>query len=370
MFSKILGKEIAEDSPAPGYFFYGEEVYLADEFVGELRRAVVAPDAQDFQLTLYYLDETKWADIIDTARTVPFLFASWRILVVKAPEKKSNGDGNGEKESKLLSAIEEKILKAYFASAAPRTVIVVILPGRIRKSHALVKLFSALPAVTVKEMKPLRPDQIESWIVEKAASLGKAFSMEGRRRLAEIVGSDLRRLDNEIEKLTVYVDERKTIEAADVDQATAWLREYADYELDDNLAAGDFRKCLIVLDNLFKSGERPEHVLGRLFGFYKKILLARIWLEEKSRDRKEIFKTFNPNISETFRSLYQRKFTEFFALVDRFSRADLRRILDGLAEVDTRIKSSDVPAQTAFEVFLFDYCRMRKKAAVTSKAWA
>jgi len=34
LFSRILEKEIQEDSLAPGYFFFGEESYLAERLHG------------------------------------------------------------------------------------------------------------------------------------------------------------------------------------------------------------------------------------------------------------------------------------------------------------------------------------------------
>ena len=101
---------------------------------------------------------------------------------------------------------------------------------------------------------------------EKARSLGKGLAPEAARRLVEIVGNDLRRLDNELEKLAVFSDEGKVISARSVDEATAWVRTFDPYELDNALEEGDLRKCILVLDGLLTAGEKPEQVLSRLVG--------------------------------------------------------------------------------------------------------
>ncbi|MGZ7046318.1 MAG: hypothetical protein ACXVJK_08340, partial [Candidatus Aminicenantales bacterium] len=95
MWSPALNAEIRENSLSAGYFFFGEETYLADEFVGHLRDTLAPSSGEDFHVDRYYLDETKWMDIIDTARTVPFLFSSWRVIVVRIPERKSGPEKGG-----------------------------------------------------------------------------------------------------------------------------------------------------------------------------------------------------------------------------------------------------------------------------------
>ena len=370
MFSKALGREIGEDELAPGYLFHGEESYFADLFVLELSSLLAPGDAPDFRVDRIYLDEAGWGEVLDSARTAPFLFSHWRVIVVRAPERKPDAEKGREKEAKLISAAEEKMLTRYFADPPSRTVLVIVLPGKLQKGNAAVRFLSALPGVVAKDAKPMKDWEVAKWMDIKARSLGKALAQDAGRRLFEIVGNDLRRLDNELEKLAVFVDEEKVITAAAVDQATAWIRDFDPYELDNALDEADLRKCLIVLDGLFKAGEKPEQILARLTAFVRNVLAAKVLLAEGGRDRKAIFKAFFPRISETYRGLYERKFAEFFALVDGLSMADVGRLLESLTETDVRIKSTDADRRTAFESFLFEYCRLRKRAGTTSRASA
>ena len=368
MYSKGLGKEIREDELAPGYFFYGEESYFADLFVRELVSLLAPGEAPDFRVDRYYLDETGWGEIIDTARTMPFLFSPWRVIVVRAPERKPDADKGGEKEAKLVSEADEKLLKRYFADPSSRTALVIILPGRLRKGNAAVRVLSSLPGVVAKDAKHLREEDVARWMEVKARSLNKALAPDAARRLFEIVGNDLRRLDNELEKLAIFRGEEKVISARAVDEATAWVRISDPYELDNALEEGDLRKCLIALDGLFKSGEKPEQVLSRLSGFVRNVLAAKVRLAEGTRDRKEIFKAFYPQIQESFGSFYQNKLAAFFSIVEGLSMAEIGPLLESLTEADLRIKSTDAERRTVFEAFLFEYCRLRKRAGATSRA--
>ena len=82
MYSFFLNKGIDEKALHSCYFFYGEEPFLAEEFIGELKQAVVSPEDQDYNIDKCNLDENSWMAIIDLARSVPFFFSSWRMIKV------------------------------------------------------------------------------------------------------------------------------------------------------------------------------------------------------------------------------------------------------------------------------------------------
>jgi len=346
--------EIKEETLSPLYFFYGEETFLAHQFVAELKDTLISPDLQNYNLERFHLEDTSWMEIIDLARTIPFFFSAWRIIVVEISE--------GEKDS--LSLQEEKMLQDYLASPSQRTVLVVIFSGKIKKEHRLLRFFFAFPSSLVysKELKPLKDKALYTWMDKKFTSLGKRATPEAKKRLEDIVGNDLWRLNNELEKLSTFVTEKKVIDIDDVNQVSGWIKTFIEWELANSLEKADFEECLVVLNNLFKEGIKAEYILGIISNFFRDVLLAKVWLREKTKERQEIFKELKPNISEKFTSLYFKKFKEFFSLVETISQKELSRLFAELEQVDLRIKTSDVSPQTLLERFLFDYCNFRKKS--------
>ncbi|MGZ5454178.1 MAG: hypothetical protein ACXW2R_08280, partial [Candidatus Aminicenantales bacterium] len=159
------GDRLREETLLPGYFFFGEEDFLAEEFIEELEALLASSIGGEFHLTRMDLDEAKWRDIVDTARTAPFLFEPWRAIVVRIPErkagpdrgadKKAGADGEDGKGTKYLSGLDQKILREYFADPPSRTVIAVIRAGHVRRDDAAVRFFQSLPktAMSVLEMK-------------------------------------------------------------------------------------------------------------------------------------------------------------------------------------------------------------------------
>lgn len=359
MYSSFLGKEIDERTLLPCYFLFGEELFLAEEFIDELKRALISPEDQDYNIEKCNLEDQSWMEIMDLARTFPFFFSSWRIIAVTLPA------GKGER----LSSREEKILKDYFSSPSDQTVLVVIYPGKLRRSTPIFRLFSSFPStlVHVKELKPLKERNLFSWMDKKLSLSGKRATQDAMARLAELTGNNLARVNNELEKISAFVGEKNIIELDDVNAITGWIKSFHEWELVDNLEKADFEKCLIVLDNLFRESVRPEFVLGLIAKFFRDIFLAKLWLKEKDKDKKTIFKELRPQIQERFGNFYANKFRDFFSLVEKTPMGDLDDLLSELKEIDLKVKTTDLNPQILLEGFLFHYYQLRRGVKATSK---
>ena len=359
MYSFFLGKEIDEKALHPCYFFYGEEPFLAEEFIEELKQGLISPEDQDYNIEKCNLEDHSWMAIMDSARTIPFFFSSWRIITVSLPI------GKGER----LSSTEEKVIKDYFSSPSDHTVLVVIYPEKLRRSAPVFRLFSSFPSslVYVKELKPLKSRALFTWMERKLSALGNRATHDAMARLAELTGNNLARVNNELEKISAFIGDKKIVELDDVNAVSGWIKSFYEWEIVDNLEKADFEKGLIVLDYLFRESVRPEFILGLTAKFFRDIFLAKLWLREKEKDKKAIFKELRPQIQERFGNFYATKFRDFFSLVDRIPMDDLNYLLSEIKEIDLKIKTSDLNAQTLLEGFLFNYCQMRKSVRATSK---
>ena len=352
--------EISEGGLAAGYILYGEEDFLAEGFIQGLIEVLVPPEARGFNLERFDLAGMRWPDIIDSARTAPFFFSPWRVVVVRAVEKDRDGkEGKGDRESSgKLSSLDEKVIREYFRSPASRTVLVVVIKGRVKKTHPLVRFFDSLPrsAVVLKELKPLKQGELHAWMRQRLAALGKAATPDALMRLEEVAGSDLRRIDREFEKVAAYAAGRKTIDIEDILQVCDWTKGFVEWDLTEALKRGDQRQALLTLNRAFQEGERPENILRVLAKFFRDLLLAKLWLGE-GRSRKEIFAFLKPQIKEYFIPLYPNEFKALFSLLERMSLAEISRSIRELERIDLSIKTMDSPEQPLIERFVIEYCR-------------
>ena len=115
MNSFFWRKELDEKVIHPCYFFYGEELFLAEEFIEELKQALISPEDQDYNIEKCNLEDQPWMEILDLARSIPFFFSSWRFIVVNIPV------GKGERPSSLQENVVCELLSHDGPSAIPHT---------------------------------------------------------------------------------------------------------------------------------------------------------------------------------------------------------------------------------------------------------
>ena len=57
MYNFFLNAGIKEENLVPCYFFHGEELFLAYQFVDELKETLISPDIQDYNVEKFNLEE-------------------------------------------------------------------------------------------------------------------------------------------------------------------------------------------------------------------------------------------------------------------------------------------------------------------------
>jgi DNA polymerase III delta subunit len=349
----------AAGEPAACFLFYGEEVFPAYLFLDKLRGAQAAQEASPVER--FDLAVQSWGEILDSARSASLFMSEQRILLVENPVRKKD---NIPTSHTKLSEPDKKLLKAYLEDPPPGTILVVIYPGKIRSSSALVKFFSGFPpsSVQVKELKPLRFGRLTSWIESRFRERGKMAAPDVGERLVELAGNDLRRLDKEVEKISTFTGEdRQRVQVEDVDQVSGWVKSYVEWELSEHLERADFRQCVLILHKLLgQDGIPPVRILGLVSGFFRDILLAKLRLQDGQMDRRSIFKEIKPQIKESFGDLYDRQFRQLFMLAEGISWENLQSTLDKLRDLDLKLKTTTLVFQTLMEGFLFEYCWMRR----------
>lgn len=383
----------------PGYFFFGQSLFPAEFFLNRLKEELEKNTGSEIEVVRFYMDESNWSQVIDAARQGPTFFSPWRLISVRLPEKKSQrgqsykdgsrtsqtmtGEEAGpsfdlenetaeepaeldseeaatdveEPRTGLLSPADREAIKNYFSSPQAKTSLFIFRPGRFKETEPVARFFKSLQQSGVEsvELRQLYEREALGWAAELARRFNKTMSEAAKKKLVEVVGTDLNLIFNEIQKLAAFVGERNRIEEEDVNEVTAWLKVFESYELENVLLSGRYEEAILLLHKLFEEGLRPELMIGYFTNFFKKLILARLWLREKKKTRDEIFQELYPGIKPLFYSLYQKKLGEFFSCLEAVKFEKLVRLVEELLNIDTRIKTSEAEAIFLLEVFLKSY---------------
>ena len=108
------------------------------------------------------------------------------------------------------------------------------------------------------------------WIGEYCVTQGVKIDADASRELVDALGGDMMMVSNEIEKLMLYVGEKKHITLGDVETMVLAAKQRSLYELTDAISAKDRVRALEMLDAILTTGDgdvigcaAKRHVLKR-----------------------------------------------------------------------------------------------------------
>jgi len=191
------------------------------------------------------------------------------------------------KISECISFLEKNIrwLEEYLKAVPPSPDTVIYmeddsssLPKKEGTKNTLAALEKLHGRFDVLVVTPdlRRKNRVCSWLVSRASSVhGVSLGKKEAFLLMENTGTELKRLDMELEKLAMFVHPRKRISAEDIRELCTFNRENTIYEMLDALSAGDMEGALKYMENLLITGMHPLRILTALFYHIKKLLYAR-----------------------------------------------------------------------------------------------
>jgi DNA polymerase-3 subunit delta len=181
-------KEIRTGKFAPIYVLYGEETYFIDKVTQILEQNVVPEESKSFNQHIHYGKELSCNDLIAMCKRYPMM-SDFQLIVVK--------DAQDIKDMEALTS--------YFEN--PLTSTVLVLAMRKGKLDMRSRLAKAASKHKITEFAPLRDYQMRDWLPVFAESKGKRIDIDAINRLIDLIGADLTKIHNELDKIFATVSE-------------------------------------------------------------------------------------------------------------------------------------------------------------------
>jgi len=241
--------------PQPLYVLHGDEDFLKRQAMAKLRRMVFAGDA-DSVPSAYPGDRAEFAEVFDELETVGF-FTSRRMVVV---------EGADPFVTKYRAQLEKKV-----ASLASKSVLVL----DVKTWPANTRLAKLVPGPATIVCKAPPPFKVAEWCQQWALSRQqKQLAKPAASLLVDLVGPDMGLLDQEIEKLSLYVGTRARIDVKDVDALVGHSRDENVWKIIDAIVEGKVAQAMTSLERLFEHGEEPIAVAGAFNSQLRKLAMA------------------------------------------------------------------------------------------------
>ena len=264
-----LRKEVGKARIHPFYLLYGEEDYQRDEAVTWLARVLSPDQAADFNVDIFYGDTLAPEDFLKIYDSYPMM-AAHRLVVIKRCEKL---------EIECCKGLES-ILES--PSATTRLIVV---GGKVDMRR---KFFRKLAEVgRAVEFRVPYANQLPHWIHTLATRKELKIDPEAVDLLIFYIGTNLRELAGEIDKLGIFVGAEGNITPSTVEQVVGSSNKTSIFELADAIGNRDSRKSFILLRGLMDQGEEPARIFA-LVGRHIQLLLKTRALMERAMSKKQM----------------------------------------------------------------------------------
>jgi DNA polymerase-3 subunit delta len=259
------------------YILYGEDDFSRDEALAEIKEGLGDPSALATNTSVLEGRDITLDQLAATCDTMPFLGPA-RLVIVRGLLGLFEPPEKGKRPPRPKDTGWPS-LKDHVAHM-PESTMLVLLDAKLKKTNPLLKALA--PAATSREFPALKGSNLTSWIHLRAKKCGGAVSPSAARMLAELTGSNLRVLSNEIDKLCLYALGR-TVEEDDIAAMVASAREPSVFVMVDALLEGQTTTATRLLHRLEDEGAAPPYLLFMITRQFRQVIQARDLLQGKAR---------------------------------------------------------------------------------------
>lgn len=279
-------KQIAQGKPDPVYLIIGDDDADMSRLAGDLA-ALVEDELRAFNSERLYANEkgVTAASIVESARTLPMMGDRRVVMVLRgerllkpkrrakaAVEEESSEDDGGD------PSVNADELEAYLKNPERLTTLVIVASDadRTRRLYrALVKNATIVECWGLKGLAQ-NPKDVRGWELEKIAreasalvartvkEAGYTIDPAAARLIAIRAGTDIVTLRGDLERLMLYVGDRKAIDVRDVKEIVSGETLQDQWALSDAIVQKDAKKALRQLGLAMESGSVSYMILGQL----------------------------------------------------------------------------------------------------------
>ena len=323
------------------YLLYGEDEFSVQETLASMKQRVEPPELRDVNTTVLNGADVSYDELAATCITVPFL-AEKRLVVVEGLlstfERPAFRAGTRAAPSEPPDQGRWKQLPDILAQMPPTTDLVLV-DGALRESNSMLRRLRDL--AEVREFPTPRGNALRQWIHQRAERHGVRIEHDAAATLAETIGNNLRVIDMELQKLSLYRN-GESVRRQDVEELVAYVREASIFAAVDAVLEGRPGVALRSIHQLLESGRPPSYVIIMIARQVRFLLVAKD-LRAQQVPRAELGRRLSLSGYPLQKTLEQE---------GRFTSERLAHIHRKLLEADLSIKTGKASEQLVLEMLV------------------
>jgi DNA polymerase-3 subunit delta len=335
------------------YLFSGDEPFLIDYYVNEIKKLVLGDEPQSLNLVTFE-NKIDISQLIDVCDTFP-VFAEQKLVLVRNsglfysksrkeepenPEDNAQKEGGEPKEAVPAGNKAQEELKNYLPDI-PETTCLVFVESQVDKRLGLYK--QLVRHGLAVEFNRQGPRELAAWIVKGLKTMGKTITDEAVQYLVLVSEPSMYTLKNELMKLDAYTGDRKEITLADVKLMATTTIKSVIFDLLDAVSARDAGRALVLLNDMLALKEPEQKILSMLSKQTGELLKIKMLLNQRATQAQ---------INAYFQGKHPYALKMLQNQAQRMDETYLRALLKNCCQAEVSYKKGLIDVNTALEVLL------------------
>ncbi|MBN2828682.1 MAG: DNA polymerase III subunit delta, partial [Candidatus Cloacimonetes bacterium] len=226
-------KTLANSKRELVYLILGDESYLKERILSSLTKRFLAVEGREFDFVTLYGDEVSGSEIVENADSMPFI-SDYRIVIVR--------------DFDLLKQSDQDTVLPYLTNPSETTILIVVA----EKLDARTKLYKAFidAGPVIQCRSPYNAEALSRWIKEELRDRGISIESSALAYLSSHLKLDYFTANNEIEKLSLYIGNAKTINRKQVESCIAVTNESSVFDLQNAIGRREKAEAMNVLESM------------------------------------------------------------------------------------------------------------------------
>lgn len=332
---QLLKQHIREKAPGRLYVFFGEETFLLNHYLGQLKKILLDPLTESFNYHRFNTETFTLTAFAEAVENLPMMAEHTLVQVDDIDPFKMN-ESDRDRMGAILSDIPDycTVIFVYGGQGWKPD-------QRMKKLWEAVKKDGALVEFAKQDQRHLI-----DWLTRRFAAKGKKIPTELCVYLIDITDGTMTSLLGEVEKICAYSG-ADTICQADIDAVTEPVLDAMVFQMTDLMSAGKYDQALVKLQQLLKMQQEPVLILGAIGAHFRRLGTARTLLDNRktSSDLQKLC-----NLSD-----YPARKT--MEAARSFSAPFCKKAAELILETDYRLKTSYDDSQRLLELLVLELAR-------------
>jgi len=302
------------------YFLLGADYYLQNLIISEISKVIFKEIKED--KTFLLPDDMKSEEIIDKI-TQSDLFSTKKLLVLRNP-----GVLRNKARSDFLSYCKNPMANIFL----------IIIEDDFSDRKSITKELKKINN-TVSVQTPF-PSEMKKWTRFMISEKQLTFQENIIDIIVEVAGDSLFHIENEIEKISLNINNEEEITLDFINQSSGWRMQYKRWQFFQALGKRDLDRSLILGLSLLNQGNSMISLMYPLTAFFQELLF-----KKKSSGTLPIKNSYIP--------LPPSVIKQFPQIANRFNKEEIEYALTILGKIDQRLKTTSLSDEALFTNFLF-----------------